>query len=271
MSFSRLQTRQLKKYDAAGRALAVAAGLHGIYVVNAIDEGLHDGFVFSLDDQQCGLAWFGPRGNLVLIANDQCLGIEQQIAQQIQLSRWTWRIALGPASIVDLLAKTLHSTPLAHRNQIYYAGSATDANQSLLRKDIRQPNSKDRERLARATLALNASDLNIAPNRVDRKWLYRMVDERIKDGSTRVLGPPGDLWCKLDYGTHGPGGTVIEGVFTFPDYRGTGLGGALVATCMAEESLQLSLHVAEHNQSARSAYERAGMKEAGHCRLLLLD
>lgn len=271
MSFSRFQIRQLKQYDAIGRALAEAAGLHGIYVVNALDEGLHDGFVFSLDDQQCGLAWFGPRGNLVLIANDRSHGLEQQIVQQIQMCRWAWRIALGPAAIVDLLAQSLHCTPLAHRNQIYYAGSSDDANQSLLRKDMRRPISKDRERLARATLALNASDLNIAPNRVDQKWLYRMVDERIKDGSTRVLGPLGNLWCKLDYGTHGKGGTVIEGVFTFPDYRGNGLGGALVATCMAEESSQVSLHVAEHNKSARNAYERAGMKEAGQCRLLLLD
>jgi predicted GNAT family acetyltransferase len=34
--------------------------------------------------------------------------------------------------------------------------------------------------------------------------------------------------------------------------------------------LPLSLHVAEHNRAARSAYERAGMREVGSCRLLLL-
>jgi ribosomal protein S18 acetylase RimI-like enzyme len=33
----------------------------------------------------------------------------------------------------------------------------------------------------------------------------------------------------------------------------------------------VSLHVAEHNRAARSVYERAGMREAASCRLLLLN
>lgn len=270
MSSAGLQVRKLGKDDAGGHSLAVAAGLHGVYVQNALAEGKHDGLVFVLDGLECGVAWFGPRGNLVLLADERLQGLEQQIAEHIRASRWAWRIILGPQDVVDTLAAGLTRTPLAHRNQIYYVGNREDAPKALVRDDMRKAVRKDRERLARATLALNASDLNIAPARVDRRWLYRMIDERIEEGSTRVLGPIGDMWSKLDYGTDGPGGAVLEGVFTFPDRRGRGLGAELVATCIADASLPVSLHVAEHNRAARSAYERAGMHETGSCRLLLL-
>ncbi|MFT4513592.1 MAG: GNAT superfamily N-acetyltransferase [Planctomycetota bacterium] len=269
MSDAGLQVRKLGKNDEGGRSLAVAAGLHGVYVQNALAEGLHDGLVFILDGIECGMAWFGPRGNLVLLTDERLHGLDQQIAEHIRASRWAWRIILGPQDVVDTLATGLARPPLAHRDQIYYVGGSEDAKRALVRDDMRAPVGEDRERLARATLALNASDLNIAPARVDRRWLYRMIDERIEDGSTRVLGPIGGLWSKLDYGTDGPGGAVLEGVFTFPDRRGRGLGAELVATCMAEAIMPLSLHVADHNRSARSAYERAGMREAGSCRLLL--
>ena len=271
MSNAGLQVRKLDKNDAGGHSLAVAAGLHGVYVQNALAVGQHDGLVFVLDGVECGLAWFGPRGNLVLLADERLGGLQQQITEQIRASRLAWRIVLGPAEVVDALAVGLASPPLAHRNQIYYVGGPEDAPKALVRDDMRLPVSEDRERLARATLALNASDLNIAPARVDRRWLYRMIDERIGDGSTRVLGPIGDMWSKLDYGTDGPGGAVLEGVFTFPDRRGRGLGAELVATCMADATLPVSLHVAEHNRAARSVYERAGMREAASCRLLLLN
>jgi len=265
-----VKVRRLGSKDPSGSALAAAAGVHGIYVQNALAEGMHDGMVFVLEGVDCGLAWFGPRGNLVLLAGEELLGHEQDIASHIRESNWPWRILLGTAAVVDLLAVGQPRTPLAHRNQIYYVGGASDAPERLVRDDMRLPDADDRERLARATLALNASDLNIAPSRVDRGWLYRMIDERIDEGTTRVLGPSGALWCKLDYGSDGPGGAVLEGVFTFPDRRGRGLGAELVSTCMAQAKLPVSLHVAEHNRPARSAYERAGMHEHGQCRLLLL-
>jgi predicted GNAT family acetyltransferase len=271
MNNADLNVRRLVKNDAGGRSLAVAAGMHGVYVQNALAAGQHDGLVFMLDDLECGLAWFGPRGNLVLLTDERLDGLEQQIAEYIQASRWSWRIVLGPSAVVETLAAGLAMPPLAHRKQIYYVGSPENAPRTLVREDMRLPVSEDREALARATLALNASDLNIAPARVDRRWLYRMIDERIGDGSTRVLGPVGDIWTKLDYGTDGPGGAMLEGVFTFPNRRGLHLGAELVATCMANATVPVSLHVSEHNRSARAAYERAGMREVSSCRLLLLS
>jgi GNAT superfamily N-acetyltransferase len=264
-----LHAQPLSKNDAVGLALAEASGVHGVYVHNALAEGLHDGLLFSLDGTPCGLAWFGPRGNLVVITDERLAGRERSVAELIKSCGWPWRIVLGESAIVDVLGENLPHTPLAQRNQVYYVGVAADAPAKLVREDMRLPLPLDRERLARATLALNASDLNIAPSRVDRRWLYKMIDERVEGGSTRVLGPTGGLWCKLDYGSDGPGGPVIEGVFTFPDRRGRGLGAELVATCISQAKLPVCLHVAEDNRAARSAYERAGMREVSTCRLLL--
>ena len=141
----------------------------------------------------------------------------------------------------------------------------------FVRADVRPAQRADRDRVCQATLLLIQSDLNIDPARVDRRWLRDSIDERIEDGSTRVLGPIGAPECKLDFGSDGPGGLMIEGVFTFPAARGRGLASALVATCIAEAaSHRVCLHVGEHNRPARAAYERAGMVEVDRCRLLLL-
>jgi len=251
-------------------ALARAAGAHGIYVQNALASGLHDGVMFLLDDREVGVAWFGPRGNLVVVATDECAPFAEQIAVAVGQARWAWRIAMGPREVLLAMRATIPREPLVFRDQVYYVGTAADAVAERVRADVRAPQRDDRERLARATLALNAADLNIAPARVDRRWLYDTIDERIADGTTRVLGPVGELWCKLDFGSVGPGGCVIEGVFTFPDHRGAGLACALVATVLQQAEHTVSLHVAEDNQAARRAYENAGMREAGRCRLLLL-
>jgi predicted GNAT family acetyltransferase len=81
----------------------------------------------------------------------------------------------------------------------------------------------------------------------------------------------GGVQTKLDLGSRGPGGCVVEGVFTMPQWRGRGLAAGLVASVAAQrpESL-VCLHVGVANFAARAAYERAGMSEQGRCRLLLL-
>jgi GNAT superfamily N-acetyltransferase len=139
-----------------------------------------------------------------------------------------------------------------------------------VRDDVRVAQRVDRDRLVQATLALNASDLNVDPARVDRRWLRDTIDERIASATTRGIGPPGGLLCKLDFGSDGPGGCVIEGVFTFPEHRGKGLATGLVATCLHQAGGRMCLHVGKHNRPARAAYEAAGMVESGNCRLLLL-
>ncbi len=267
---ARPAARRLRRGDDDALAVASAAGVHGVYVENALAADQVDGLVFTLDDAPCGVAWFGPRGNLVLVSDERLDEHAAVVAEQVLRGRWSWRIALGRAALVDAIASRAGRASLAHRDQVYYVAEPSDVPPRACREDVRGAVAADRDRLARATLALNASDLNIAPERVDRRWLYRMIGERTKDGSTRVLGPPGGLWCKLDHGSAGPGGLVLEGVFSFPDVRGRGLATALVGSCIKASACRASLHVAADNVPARRCYERAGMREAGACRLLLL-
>ena len=266
-----LPTRLLRAEDAGARALAQRAGAHGVYVTNALAAGEAQGFVQRRGDEDAVLAWFGARGNLVLIGPDDLSSLElEAVLTEIQLTRRSWRIAMGPRRIVEGLALRATAPPLVLRDQVYYGGSADTAADDRVRDDVRAAVRADRDRLVQATLQLNASDLHIPPAQVDRRWLRDTIDERIRECTTRVIGAPGAVACKLDLGSQGPGGTVLEGVFTFADRRGEGLATGLVATCLRDAADFACLHVGVHNAPARAAYERAGMQEFDRCRLLLL-
>lgn len=267
-----LTCQKLSRAAGLGKRLAQAANVHGVYVHNALLRGEERGFAFGRDAADEGVCWFGPRGNLVVLGPAVALApaVADAVAERIQRSRLPWRIAMGPAGIIDALRARCVGTPLVHRNQVYYVGDPATVDRSLIRADLRAAEIGDRERIVQATLELNHLDLLIDPARVDRRWLYDTVDERIQDGTTRVLGSVGQVDCKLDLGSIGPGGVVIEGVFTFADLRGRGLASALVASTIADLDQPVGLHVGEQNTSARRAYERAGMREIDRCRLLLL-
>ncbi len=264
-------TRELAFDDPTLSALVAPAGVHGVYVQNALASGEGDGFVFVHEGVDAGLCWFGPRGNLVIVAGDELASAAvNALADAMARARHPWRIAMGPTAVVNALRDRTAGKPLLLRDQVYYTGTATSATTALVNDDVRSAQRGDRDRLVQATLLLNASDLNIEPARVDRRWLRDTIDQRIAEGATKVLGPIGGFHCKLDIGSIGPGGIVVEGVFTFPECRGRGLAAQLVATCMRSAPGLVCLHVGMHNAPARSAYERAGMVQSGRCRLLLL-
>jgi GNAT superfamily N-acetyltransferase len=286
----RVTTLPLDLDDPDALALVRGAGAHGVYVHNAMAGGEGSGLLFRLPagapkfrtsradspdvlrvPTDRGLVWFGPRGNVVVLGPEQMEPLmAMQLAEAITALRLPWRIAMGPRPVIEALRDRAPGTPLVHREQVYYEGSAATAATELRRTDVRPAQRADRDRLIQATLQLNHSDLNLDPARVDRRWLRDTIDERIASGTTHVLGPVGGPWCKLDIGSDGPGGAVIEGVFTFADHRGKGLAAALVASCLAAAAANTILHVGHHNRPARAAYARAGMVPAGSCRLLLL-
>lgn len=270
---SRASVRELLLDDPGPIAMAIAAGVHGVYVHNALAAGEGDGFVVHDGGADVGLGWFGPRGNLVILGDEAAewrSAAVRTCVDAILDQGVPWRLAMGPTPVIEALRERVPAPALLCRDQIYYVGHAGTAARDLVRAEMRQAQRGDRDRLVQATLLLNASDLNIDPARVDRRWLRDTIDERIAEGSTRVLGPVGAPACKLDIGSEGPGGSVLEGVFTFPEERGKGLAAAIVASCLAAARGAVSLHVGQHNRPARSAYERAGMHEQGRCRLLLL-
>ncbi len=261
--------RALDPHDRAEAiALTVAAGCHGVYVRNALHDGTGETLGFYGTDALLGLCWFGPRGNLILVEREPLDG--RAVAAAVRDSRWPWRIALGPAAAVDALRASSRGRPLVHRDQLYFAGTEADAARDLVRGTVRAPGRDEAAFLEDAALQLNESDLCIDPRRVDRAWLRETVLARIAEGSTRVLGPVGGIVCKLDFGSDGPGGLVLEGVFTPPLERGRGHATALVASVLAAAPGPVCLHVAAQNTAARAAYVRAGLRPAGACRLLLL-
>jgi GNAT superfamily N-acetyltransferase len=264
------ETRPLAPADrAAARQLAVAAGVHGVYVANALEHGEGEGLLCWGGGRLLGCLWFGPRGNLIVLA-DESLS-PQHVADAVQASCWPWRIALGPDQAIAALAGRVVGAPLVLREQVYHGCAPTAAAGELAAATARSAVRQDRDRLMAATLELNHSDLHVDPRRVDRRWLRQTVDARIADGSTLVLGAVGDVRCKLDVGSRGAAGTVLEGVFTFPEHRGRGLATSLVAAAAVSAPAPLvCLHVAADNTPARTAYERAGLLTLDRCRLLLL-
>jgi GNAT superfamily N-acetyltransferase len=267
--FPQVQSRPLDPVDAgAAIELARAAGAHGVYVWNALAQ--HEGETAALHGRAglLGLCWFGARGNLILLEREPLE--PRAVAAAVLRAGWPWRIALGPAPAVAALARAAVATPLVHRDQVYY-GASPGTIGPVPDRGVRAPVAQDQERLMQATLELNQSDLNVDPRRVDRRWLADTVRGRIDDGSARVIGPVGQIRSKLDIGSDGPAGIVVEGVFTFASARGQGLASALVATvARAATAPFVCLHVGADNAPARAAYARAGLEECGRCRLLLL-
>ena len=263
---------QPRPIDPSGRpealALAKEAGLHGVYLRNDLIVGSGEAIGLYGKDRLLGCLWFGVRGNLVVIEGEPLDPV--RVADAAQSARWPWRIALGPGPSLDAMAQRLSGPPLVLRDQIYYGCSPAEAAFLSGRDEARLAGRADRDRLVDAGLDLNHRDLSIRPDRVDRRWMRDAVSARIADGTSLVLGPEGEFHCKLDFGSRGEAGLVIEGVYTFPEARGRGYASALVAAAAASGRGPVAcLHVNAANAPARRAYERAGLRPEKTLRLLL--
>ncbi len=259
--------------DPSGRAdaltLAERARAHGVYLGHARAAGEGEAVLCWGGEALLGVLWFGPRGNLVLV--EEVPLDPQRVADAVQRSRWPWRIALGRAATIDALAGRLARPPLVLRDQVYHACRPADARPAPEAPGVvRLAVKADVAQLMEATLELNRTDLNVEPKHVDRRWLRQTVEARVREGTTLVIGEPGRPSCKLDIGSQGPFGCVIEGVFTFPAQRRRGLARHLVAEAASRcESMTACLHVDAANEGARRAYELAGLKELQQCRIVL--
>ncbi len=283
-TYPSISARPLDPFDLIeATSLAHSVGVHGMYISNSLGEfsdlGGDEVLGFYGAESLLGLAWFGRRGNLILIEREPL--DPMHVIPAVAAVDAPWRIALGTPVMVGALAALEDRPVLVNRRQVYYGidRAAVEADtvqpdqvESLIRSDVRSAERKDIRALVEAALELNEQDLNVDPWRVNRAWLKDSVKRRIKEDRTRVLGPLGNPLCKLDLGSRGLAGVMIEGVYTLREERGKGLATGLVATVCAEALAQhelVCLHVDAQNQPARRAYERAGMRELGVCQLLL--
>ncbi|MDP6423198.1 MAG: GNAT family N-acetyltransferase [Planctomycetota bacterium] len=127
--------------------------------------------------------------------------------------------------------------------------------------------------LVRASLQLNEEDLLISAKTVDLELLRTRIEQRIGESRTWLVDAGGRPAAKLEIGNEGPAGALIEGVFTEPSHRSTGLARRLVAEVsrrLLQESPRVGLHVGRSNEPAIRAYRAAGFVEVADLRLALL-
>lgn len=281
-NYPTIHARRLHPTDVpAATELALEVGVHGLYVRNVLAVHPRLGskaeiMAFESEDQLIGLAHFGERGNLLVLERRPGYLDPVSAASAILDARFRWRIALAPPSVVRELVAIGHLRTLVDRRQIYcrVTGPELVAELAVAHDGyrVRSAEKKDLEPLMQAALHLNQTDLHVDPWCVDRDWLKRSTKTRIRKRTTYVIGPMGKPMCKLDLGSRGPAGVVIEGVYTWPELRGRGLASALVAGVAAEllaDYPQVCLHVAETNAPARRSYEKCGMVEVDSCQLML--
>ncbi|MGE0144112.1 MAG: GNAT family N-acetyltransferase [Planctomycetota bacterium] len=253
---------------------ALRVGPAGIYVANALlcrEDGTEDLFVHTATDGAVGaLTWVGSRGNLVALS--QHTELSAALGSEIAAMPLGWRIAIADGPFLAALLASESRPPLVCREQVYYRADPSTVGRTAPECRLAEP--ADSDALCEAALALNESDLCIPRDRVHRGWLRRTVRRRVRDGRTYVVGPLGAPRCKLDVGSRGPAGIVLEGVFTDPAWRSRGLASTLVRSviaALAHDGLPIVLHVAESNVAARAAYARAGMQPVDHVGILLRD
>ena len=140
---------------------------------------------------------------------------------------------------------------------------------------IRTPQESELDHLAKIWYdGWQDAHADILPQELKDDRTFESFRERLPAlfADTRVIGPVGRPVCKLDLGSQGAAGVVLEGVFTVREARGAGLAAGIVATVGHDEGRalpQISLHVGSDNEPARRAYERAGLVALDRCMLLL--
>lgn len=275
------QTRPLEASDlGAVRALLASVRGPAIYVGNDLAQ---EAGRKRLARQALGVfgrrglsavCWFGGRSNLLVTVAPGAVVDADLLAETLQAHGEYWRIALGPPAVLAALAAVAPTRTRILRTQIFCEVEHEHEVASVARS-MRGAVRADLAWLVMAAAELNRTDLGLRPDDVSDRWLRDAARARLHAGSTFVVGPPGAPLAKLDLGSVGPAGVVIEGVFTDPRARGQGVGAGLVAAVCQRElrggARYVTLHVDRDNAAARACYARAGMREVSESGLLLRE
>jgi ribosomal protein S18 acetylase RimI-like enzyme len=272
------QVRQLGPHDMAeAEQLVAGLGQEHLYLRNQLaaeQAGVAEGELLGVFGPEglAAVAFFGCRGQIAAaLADDAAVVPLCSAALRLQHD---WRLFVGPAALARRLRAGLQRVRIFREQPFYLADPAALAPAGPGAEEVRSAVPQDGERVMLATIELNREDLDIPAERVSRERLREHVARRIADERVFVVGPPGRFRSKLELGSVGPGGVLIEGVYTFPDSRGRGLARCLVgalARRFTREGRVVGLHCAAGNHPARRVYESAGLRVAADWMLLLAE
>jgi GNAT superfamily N-acetyltransferase len=208
------------------------------------------------------LAWFDRGGALVLSAGDP-----DAVMPLRKLCLHTYRglrVLIGSGGPVRRLSELIGKRaerPLFRSQPFLLVDSKESLGESC---EVRLAQPEDMTWLLEANLKLNDEDLGVDPNRVDRVLLEARILGRMDKQCTWVHEAGGRPLSKLDIGSRGPYGVLIEGVFTEHASRGVGHAKRLVAgvsDMLLDNYPRVGLHVGRNNEPAIRAYATAGFRE----------
>ncbi len=218
------------------------------------------------------LAWFDRGGALVLSAGDP---ESVKPLRRLCLDGYRGlRVLIGSGGPVRRLTELLGNKvrkPL-FRSQPFLLVDSKDALGPTC--EVRPAKEADLAWLLDANLRLNDEDLGVDPARVDPIMLEARIRERLERGYTWVHDEGREPVSKLDIGSCGSYGALIEGVFTENRVRGQGHAARLVAAVSAgllADYPRVGLHVGRDNESAVRAYKTAGFHEVEDFWLVRLE
>ncbi|PIE22422.1 MAG: hypothetical protein CSA62_12465 [Planctomycetota bacterium] len=218
------------------------------------------------------LALFSRLG--VLVVGGGCADDAAELARFALGAVGSFRLVIAERELgVALLARLAsRSTVTMNRSQPFLVYDAPARTPSLDAR-VRPACQKDAAWLSLANLELNEEDLDIQSATVHRGLLRRRVEDRIAAGQSWVLDFAGKPVSKLELGSCGPAGILVEGVFTDRGFRGRGFAQSLLMQVCAygiPAHQCIGLHCSRSNGPALSAYKAAGFREVADLRLACL-
>ena len=100
----------------------------------------------------------------------------------------------------------------------------------------------------------------------EQLWRQRLADNVVILAQVGTMAAGAAMYS--EFGMTDPGDCALHGMWVDPDFRGTGVGRALVDAVVAQAGAagkrRLVLHVVSGNDVAGRLYERAGFVRTGH-------
>jgi predicted GNAT family acetyltransferase len=250
--------------DFLRKAPVDAVHLIGLIEDHGIISAAHRGQFFGYyeDGILLGVALLGH--SIVIFGNDSSL---QYFAQATIESKTECQVIFGPHNQVERYATHLENfgqqTRLVRKHQWLVCEHPFI---SLKQLQLRRATLEELNTLAEIHAEMVFAASGIDPHIGDWQGFCNRLAERIQRGRIWVKFEDGEIVFKVDVVNQTKSASYIEGIWTHPDHRGTGI----ATTCVSElihrlfrKGSVVCLVVALEEKSAQRVYEKVGFVLAG--------